>query len=341
MTRIPQILDNTLPLEAAGRADGKNTFNVSGAPFALGAETAFTPQNGLSYDSFGQIVRRFHTCIVDKRPQKLSLVEDAAALSRQRFVAIGSFFQQDFYTLNQRSHTALKCLPQQCAVPNPLPQMQNLLGQTKQFASDSTHKTFGLRQRLKIPFQMGPAQLSQTRKTIITAPAVTVKNLGKCAQQLSCCRLSSAGLNHEDRGAGTAQYPQPTFKSIASRPAGFIGMSGWLCLDIVCRFLIRLFQCLGQLSFTLTQAAKAHRNGKDLVHHRQRLALAGVDIPGQYANNRQYTRTKVLTLDVIRQRMIDKFAAFAALVYRLDIFDDLRLYGRYIWPAPRNLNKVV
>jgi hypothetical protein len=188
IARITQIRDNTLLLQAAGRTDGQDTFHVSGSPFALGAETAFTPQNSLSYDSFGQIVRRFHPSIIHKRPQKVSLVEDAAALPRQRFAAIGSFFQQDFHTLDQRFHTVLKRLPQQRAVPHPLTQMQDLFGQTKQFASDSPIDHW-LGQRLKIPFQVGQAHLSQTRETIIALSGHS-EDLGICPQQLLSRRLS-------------------------------------------------------------------------------------------------------------------------------------------------------
>jgi hypothetical protein len=91
-----------------------------------------------------------------------------------------------------------------------------------------------------------------------------------------------------------------------------------------------LFQSLGQLSFTLAQAANAHRNRKDLVDHRQRLALAGVDIPCKNTDNRQDTRTKILTLDVIRQRTIDKGSTVSASEYILDVFHDFGLYGRDI-----------
>lgn len=78
MTCIKQVFDNTSLLQAAGRADGQNSFHVSGAPFALGAEAAFAPQDGLPYCSFGQIIRRLQANILDKCPQIVSLVNDTA-----------------------------------------------------------------------------------------------------------------------------------------------------------------------------------------------------------------------------------------------------------------------
>ena len=80
MTRITQIRDYTSPLQAAGRTDGEDTFNVSGSAFALRAEAAFAPQDGLPYGAFLPIVRRFYTRVIDKYPQIVSLVEDATAL---------------------------------------------------------------------------------------------------------------------------------------------------------------------------------------------------------------------------------------------------------------------
>jgi len=327
MAYITQIFNKASIQQAAGCTDRQDTFDISGAPFALGAETALAPQNGGAYHLFAPIICRLHAGIINKRPQILPQIIYAAALSGQRLAAVGSLFQQRFHALHQRFHTVLKRLPQQGAVPYPIPQMQNLLSQYRQFASDTAHLSLDLRQRLKIAFQMCPAQLSQSRKAIIAAPAVAVKNPGKCAQQLLGLGFSASDLNHKDRRCGTAHHPQPAFKPVASGPASFIGMSGSLRLNMAGYFLIRLFQGVGQLRFTMAQAAQTHRNGKDLAHHRQRLAFTGVEISGKNSNHRHDTRTKVLTFDLIGQRTMNLGSAVSASEYGLDIFHNLGLDG--------------
>ncbi len=330
MTCITHIFNKAASLQAAGHTDSQDTFDISGSAFALCTEAALTPQDGLSYCSFGQIIRWFHPHIIHKCPQIMLLVDYATTPSGQSLAAVGSFFQQGFHTLSQRFHTVLKRLPQQRAVPYPFTQMQNLFGQYEQFASESAHRSFGLRQRLKITFEMCPTQLSQACKAIVTAPAVTVKSAGKITQQLLGRRLPASGLDHKNRSAGAAQGPQPALKAIASRPAGFIGMGRLLHLDMVRYLLIRTFQRLGQLGFTMTQAAQAHWHGKDLVHHRQGFALAGIQHPGQYADDGQHAGTEMLTFDRIGQGTVYIGSAVPALKYVLDIFHDLRLDGRYI-----------
>src|SRR4030042_1108758 len=195
MTRITHIFNDASSLQQAGRTDSKDTFNVSGSSFALGAKTALAPQDGLSYSSFGQIVGRLHTSIIHKRPQILPMVEYTTALPRQRLIAVSTFFQQGFHSLYQRFHTAVKGLPQKRAVPHAFAHMQDLFGQDKQFASDSTHISFGLGQRLKISFQMCPTQLSQACKAIVAAPAVAVKNPVKSTEKLFGCRLPASSLH--------------------------------------------------------------------------------------------------------------------------------------------------
>mgnify|MGYP000913371618 CR=1 FL=1 len=157
MTRITYIFNKALSLQVAGSAYSKDTFYVSGSPFALCAKTAFPPQDGLSYRSLGQIIRRLHTGIINKCPQISPLVENTAALACQRFTPVSAFLQQGFHSLYQRFHTLLKGLPQKCAVPHTLMHMQNLFREGKQFSSDLAHISFGLGQRFKISFQVRPA----------------------------------------------------------------------------------------------------------------------------------------------------------------------------------------
>jgi hypothetical protein len=87
---ITQILDNISALQAASRTDSKDAFDISGSAFALCAKTAFTPQDRLPYRLFSPIVRRFHPHIIHKCPQKVPLVEDSTALTRQGFAAVSA-----------------------------------------------------------------------------------------------------------------------------------------------------------------------------------------------------------------------------------------------------------
>ncbi len=71
MTSITQIANNTLTLQTAGGAYAKDSFGVSCAAFALGAEAAFAPQNSLTDHLLGQIICRLHPRIVNKCPEVL------------------------------------------------------------------------------------------------------------------------------------------------------------------------------------------------------------------------------------------------------------------------------
>ena len=70
-------------LESTGRAGGKDTFDISRAPIALGAEAALAPQNALAYDAFGMIVGWLDVLALDKCPQMFSMLENSGTFPRQ------------------------------------------------------------------------------------------------------------------------------------------------------------------------------------------------------------------------------------------------------------------
>jgi len=131
-------------------------------------------------------------------------------------------------------------------------------------------------------------------------------------------------MNHKESSRAATHCPQPAFLTIASWPAGFIGMRRLLTSDVLGSFVIRLLKCTSKLGFAVTQAAKTHRHRENLVHHSHRLTLAGIKSTCEYPNYRQYARSEVSAFDFIRQWLIDKCAAFATLEYMLDILNDFR-----------------
>jgi len=84
MAGIAQILDNASSLQAAGGAHRQNTLRIACPARALCAEAALAPQDSLSHQPFGQIVRRLHPRVMHEGPQILPLVEDAAAFGVER-----------------------------------------------------------------------------------------------------------------------------------------------------------------------------------------------------------------------------------------------------------------
>ena len=330
-THITQVFNNVSPLQAAGGAGSENSFSIPRTSLALRAETALTPQDGLTHHALGQIIGRLHPHISHKRPQILPHVEYAAAPARQRLSTISASSQQCFHPRYQRLHPMLKSFPSKRSIPHPLAQVQDLFSQGEQFTSNPPHCPFDLAKCLKIPFQMRPAQLPQTGKAIVSAPAVAVQDSGKGAKQLSGRCLSASGLNQEHGGSGAAHRPQPALLPITAGPAGLVGVGGRLLLHILEQFLIRLCQGLRYLFFARAQAAQTHWNSKHFVYQCQRLAFAGVERAGQNPHQSQKPRTKVSTFDCIRQRLIHQRSAIFAAINRLNIFGNLRLDGRNIY----------
>jgi hypothetical protein len=328
--RITQVFDNALPLQAAGCAYRQNAFHIPGAPLALCAEAALTPQYSLTHNALGRIVGRLDLLILHKYPQMPLMFEDVTALAAQIALKTCTGLKQRFNTLLKFGHSALKRCPLQRAVADSLSQFQYFLCQIVKLTAYVAKRAFGLAYRLKITLQMRPAYLPTACKEIIAAPAVAAQRTAERIQQLFGRFLSAAGLNHKESRRLTAQCPQPAFETITSWPAGFIRMRRFLLSNMFGNFIVRLFHYLGQLSFTITQAAKAYRHREYLIDNGQSLTLAGIDIACEYPDYRQYTRTKMSSLDLIRQGPIDKRTAIPALAYMLDIFDDLRLYARYI-----------
>jgi hypothetical protein len=201
-----------MPLQAAGGTDSKNPFRIPCSALTLCAEADLTPQNSLPHYTLGQIISWLYPHIVHERPQILSLVEYAAALPRQRLAAISASGQQCFHLRYQRLHPTLKSFPAKRSIPHPFTQAQDLFGQGEQFASNPPHCPFDLTECLKIPFEMRPAQLTQTSKAIVAAPAVAMQNAGKDAQQFACCLLAASSLyqKHGSRGYNTASTASPS-----------------------------------------------------------------------------------------------------------------------------------
>jgi len=326
-TRIAQIFDNAPPLQPTGCTHGQYALHVPGATLALGAETALTPQDALTNNPLSLIVGRLHTRILHKGPQMGTMFENPAASAAKGAWTSGTILKKGFHTFHQGDHPSLKPRPLQCSITNTLSQLQYLLGQTVKLTADLAQGILGLADRLEIPFQMRPANLASPLKYIIGAPAVTDQHPAKGIKQLAGRFLASLGLNHKDRRPATAQGPQPASLAIASTPAGLVGIADRLLSDVRDRFLVRRFQCLRQLSLAVAQTPQAHRNRKDLVDHRQGLALAGVEHPGQNRHQRQDARTEVVAFDLVRQRLIDPRATGPAAIDRLNILNDFGFDG--------------
>ena len=93
---------------------------------------------------------------------------------------------------------------------------------------------------------------------------------------------------------------------------------------------MRRFQYLRQLFFARAQTAQAHGHGKHLVDQGQGLTFAGIERTGQNPHQGQKSRTKIPALDLLRQRLINQFAAILATINRLKVFGNFRRNGRNI-----------
>jgi hypothetical protein len=260
----------------------------------------------------------------------LAMFDNPAALAAQCAFTSGCLFKKLFHTPHQWDHPFLKSPPLQCPIPNSFSHLQYFLRQTVKLQTYLANRASGLAYRLEIPLQMRPAYLSDTTEEAISAPAVTDQFATEGAQQLPCRFLASLGVNHKNGCTGATQGPQPASLSITSTPAGFVRMRHILTSDMLARFIVWLFQCLGQLRLTITQPAKTHRHTEYLVYHRQCLTLTGIEHTGQNRYQSQYARAKVLAFDFIRQKLVDKASTVFATIYVLNILSNLRLNGRYI-----------
>jgi hypothetical protein len=117
MTRMTQVFNNASSLQTAGGASREDPFDIPRTTLALGAEASFAPQDSLSHHPLGQIVGRLHPRIVHKRPQRVPLIENAAALARQGLAAVGTPGQQRLHLLHQWLHATLKHWPAKRAIP--------------------------------------------------------------------------------------------------------------------------------------------------------------------------------------------------------------------------------
>ena len=193
-TRLTQILNSASPLQAAGGADGEDTLHIARPAFALRAEAALTPQDRLTHHPLGGVVGRLDSRVIHKRPQMRTMLDNPAAFTAQGADAGGSLLKQPFHAAPQRPHSSLKRPPRQGSLPNPRSQLQYSLRQTVEFAADPAHHAGDFAQRQEIPFQMGPADLANPAKEVISTPAVADQNTAKGPQQFSRRLLTPLGM---------------------------------------------------------------------------------------------------------------------------------------------------
>jgi len=327
MAHVTQILYNTSPLQVAGRTHCQYALNIPRTAFALCAETALTPQYALTNNPFGKVIGWLDITVFYKCPQILLVFKDFTALTAQFAVKMRTLFQQRFNTLLKFWHSALKRFPLQRAVTNSLSQFQYFLGQTVKLLTYLANCTFGLTDRLEIPFQMRPAYLANQWVKIVGVITICYKLARKAAYQFTSRLLIAIGMNHKKCRCVTTKNPQPTLLPITSWPTGFISMAYILFSGTFSSFIVRLLKYIGQLGLAITQAAKTHRYREYLVHHCQCFTLARVEPAGQNCYQGQYAGTEVLTPDIIGQRSVNERSAVFASIDVLDILDDFGLDG--------------
>jgi len=174
---------------------------------------------------------------------------------------------------------------------------------------------------------MSPTDLTDMIVDIVTTPTVTMKDARKVSQQFAGGLLGSVAMNHKERGARATHRPQPTLEPITKTPTTLVGMSLILRLNIILQVVIGSCHGFRDPGFTVAQTTQTHRNMKDFVNHFKGFAFAGVEHTRHHADNRQDTRAKNVTFDMIRQGLINNFSATLASSEVLHIFNDNRHYG--------------
>src|SRR4030042_6139615 len=329
-TGFTQIFNNTSIPQATGRTHRQYPLNITSTSFTLCTETALTPQYSLTYNTLSKIIGWFHILIIYKCPKMPAMFKYPAAFATQRAFALCLLLKKFFHTRHQRRHSILESPPPQCSITNSSSHLQYLLCQTIKLVAYFAGLASGFADGLKITFQMCPAYLANQFIKIVGVITVTYQLARKAAHQFASRFLAGIGMNHKKRRCCTTESPQPAFLPITSGPAGFLSMTYILSSDILGSFIIWLLKYIGQLCLTIAQAPKAHRYREHLIEYRQRLAFTGIEKACQHANHRQCARTKMFTLKLIRQRLIDKLSAIFASIYMLNILCNFRLYGRYI-----------
>src|SRR5439155_18624195 len=119
-----------------------------------------------------------------------------------------------------------------------MPKLKNLADDIQPCKSDGLGRTAAIDAFLKIPLEMGPADLPQPyRPALVHPPAIRTENaVNGIAQKLDQARQAAALVDDKGRHAGSSGHPQPTLVARLF-PAGLI--------DVLDLGLLHRLQCLG------------------------------------------------------------------------------------------------
>ena len=293
----------SLPSKSAGLAQGEDSFRKTSTVLADGAKAGFSPQYGEAQEAFGVIVRRSNPGFLEKQPQMIHFVDEAAG----QFAGV---VWPVAVLGHEANETRIEHVPfadrGRCFghVAQPL---QFLMGPG---ATLGDLLVFSFRESFGVADQMGQAGLTQSHPFRVNAITVADQNalpiLNQCLESL----LRPMLVNHEVRSQAIAHDPQPLQHSFAI-PSGFIHVIDGRISDNRADGLVMGFDGAGDSVEDLLNGSLADMQAQ----HREEKVLSGASGVGLGAghdgNNGGESRAVARSM-LRKNECLEPFAAVAA-----------------------------
>gem|GEM_PF-5873964 len=324
-------MNRTASLALASAINSQGAFNVTGSPFALGAETPLAPEDTGANRPSGRIICRLHTFMVHKGQKGIEDLQELFAGSLRFFVFTDdALLKKHLHIVLQKSHLSLKCFSAHRSITDLMPIGEKFRFLFKKSFADPSGFTTPFADRRKVAFQMSPAGLPKIIMNTVGIPAVDNQNTGEVPKQGLCSFPTSLRVNHKEGSSRSDEGPKPPFDIVAPSPTGLIRMRNFLFPDVVANLFSRCFQRLGDTFFAAREASETDWNVKELLHRHLRPSFTEVEDAGQHANCSNDPRPKWTARCIVRQSCDRLAAAFATDNTVKAVLNDMRMNRRKV-----------
>jgi hypothetical protein len=285
LDRFNEERENPLALQATGLNDGEDPLRESGATLTARAEAPLSPEDALSQNALGVVVRRFYPFAAKECPECRFQVEEVLAKGgRLVIVDLGTTFHENLEILPDPSHRMLESRPIDSSRLEVIPDREEVTCELFGFMSDLGRLTSSIDQLLEIPGQMSPADLAEPEgATAVGLPAVAGEDPTVNSPQESLEPAeTTVSMDHEVSHHGGAGGPHPgcLVTILPARLVEILGLSLPYCFASL---LVRRFECLGDLGLHVGDRAQgdAVGNFKDVLEDLLRLTPADLSGPAE------------------------------------------------------------
>ena len=294
-------LDDVTILLTACRSNRHDTFDEAAAFFALRPKADLSPKNSLTDFSFGCVVRRFDTFMVDKSPEMLCFGKNALAYSGHRTLTTYlSLDEKVFHLDTQIYHSPLESTAAHGPVSNPVPPLEHQVGLVNQLLAYLACLASQLGKTNKRPQQMCPTKLAQAIMDTIGSPTVGHKNTLEASKQLLGRFPTSAQMYHEYRDSRCDCHPEPGLL-VALTPTGLVGVHDLFVLCIGMSLLDRVLDRFTDFLLACRDRTEADVESEDVCHEALDESLTLMVYTREQGNHRLCSSTEVASRNTIRQ----------------------------------------